>query len=175
MQINVLDIIQTDGMRFHGSFPFTMKEISFQQGSFPVLGADSVEVEMVNLGDKVVELSAQGRVTVGIPCDRCLRETEVEMPYAFVRKLDFKLSDEDRVRDLDQAAYLAGTELDLDRMVYLELLSNWPMKCLCRQDCAGLCIRCGKDLNEGPCGCGTEPADPRMAAILDLFRDDEEV
>ncbi len=24
---------------------------------------------------------------------------------------------------------------------------------LCREDCAGLCLRCGADLNAGPCGC----------------------
>jgi uncharacterized protein len=30
---------------------------------------------------------------------------------------------------------------------------------LCREDCAGLCPRCGADLNAGPCACRT-PAEP---------------
>ena len=30
---------------------------------------------------------------------------------------------------------------------------------LCREDCAGLCPRCGADLNAGPCACHT-PAEP---------------
>ena len=52
-----------------------------------------------------------------------------------------------------------------------ELLMNMPMKILCREDCKGICNRCGANLNEGTCHCEEEPKDPRMAAILDIFRE----
>ena len=46
----------------------------------------------------------------------------VEIPLEFKRKLDMKLTDEERVNDLDESSYLTGMNLDVDRLVYLEVL-----------------------------------------------------
>ena len=46
---------------------------------------------------------------------------------------------------------------------------NMDSRLLCREDCKGLCFRCGKDLNEGPCGCQAE-ADPRLAVLKTLLK-----
>jgi uncharacterized protein len=43
-----------------------------------------------------------------------------------------------------------------------------PMKPLCKEDCAGLCTVCGKDLNQGKCVCTQEETDPRWAELLKL-------
>ncbi len=47
-------------------------------------------------------------MTVGIPCDRCLEEVRSRIPLEFKRKLDMKLTDEERVNDLDESSYLTG-------------------------------------------------------------------
>ena len=86
-----------------------------------------------------------------------------------------KKSDTERVQDLDENDYLTGMDLDVDRLVYLEVLMSWPLKVLCREDCKGICSRCGKNLNKGSCGCAEEPKDPRMAAISDIFSKFKEV
>ena len=86
-----------------------------------------------------------------------------------------KQSDSDRVKNLDENDYLTGMDLDVDRLVYLEVLMSWPLKVLCKDDCKGICSQCGKNLNKGPCGCTEEPKDPRMAAISDIFRKFKEV
>ena len=96
-------------------------------------------------------------------------------PLEIERKLDMKLTDEDRVNDLDESSYLTGMDLDVDQLVYLEVLMSWPLKVLCREDCKGICSQCGKNLNDGPCGCVEEPKDPRMAAISDIFSKFKEV
>ena len=49
------------------------------------------------------------------------------------------------------------------------------MKVLCREDCKGLCPVCGKDLNDGDCGCDRTERDPRFESLRALFNDDEEV
>jgi uncharacterized protein len=49
-------------------------------------------------------------------------------------------------------------------MIREELILAVPEYVLCREECRGLCPRCGKDLNEGPCACRPEP-DPRWAAL----------
>jgi len=39
------------------------------------------------------------------------------------------------------------------------------MKPLCREDCAGLCSRCGYNLNQGPCNCLAQEIDPRWSEV----------
>ena len=48
--------------------------------------------------------------------------------WSIERKLDMKLTDEDRVNDLDESSYLTGMDLDVDQLVYLEVLMSWPLK-----------------------------------------------
>jgi uncharacterized protein len=175
MQIQLFDISSSEGKCVQMSVPFEMDNITFQLGTFPVLSKDPVAITITNTGDKVLELEATGKITVGIPCNRCLEEVSVEIPLQIKRKLDMKLSDEERVDDLDESSYLTGTDLNVDQLVYLEVLMSWPLKVLCKEDCKGICSQCGKNLNNGPCECVDEPKDPRMAAISDIFSKFKEV
>lgn len=175
MQIHLSDISSCEGKCVQVTAPLEMDCITFQMGSFPVLHKEPLELTITNTGKKVLELVGTGGITVSIPCDRCLEAVSVEIPISFKRKLDMKLTEEERVNDLDENAYLTGMDLDVDQLVYLEVLMSWPLKVLCKEDCKGICSRCGKNLNDGPCGCAEEPKDPRMAAISDIFSKFKEV
>ena len=172
MQIHLSDISSSEGMRIQKTAEFGMDTITFQSGSFPVLAKEPIELTITNTGDRNLEIRGTGKI---IPCDRCLEEVSTEIPLEIERKLDMKLTDEDRVNDLDESSYLTGMDLDVDQLVYLEVLMSWPLKVLCREDCKGICSQCGKNLNDGPCGCVEEPKDPRMAAISDIFSKFKEV
>jgi uncharacterized protein len=68
-----------------------------------------------------------------------------------------------------ELGWYRGSEIQLDS-VCLELISlALPVKPLCRDDCAGLCPRCGADRNEAPCGC-TETAPNSPFAVLAALR-----
>jgi uncharacterized protein len=43
--------------------------------------------------------------------------------------------------------------IDFDPEIRDQLILGYPVKPLCRQDCRGLCPKCGKDLNQGSCDC----------------------
>ena len=122
MQIHLSDISSGEGMRIQKTVEFGMDTISFQSGTFPVLAKEPIELTIVNTGDRNLEVTGTGKITVGIPCDRCLEEVSVEIPLEIERKLDMKLTDEDRVNDLDESSYLTGMDLDVDQLVYLELV-----------------------------------------------------
>ena len=175
MQIHLSDISSSEGKCIQKCVPFEMDTITFQLGSFPVLKKEPIELTITNTGNRTLELEAVGSLTVGIPCARCLEETPVEIPLQMKRKLDMKLTDEQRINDSDEISYLTGMDLDVDRLVYLEVLMSWPLKVLCKENCKGICSQCGKNLNDGPCGCVVEPKDPRMAAISDIFSKFKEV
>ena len=86
-----------------------------------------------------------------------------------------KVSDEERQEQMDEDNYIAGYELDVDALIADEIVLQWPMKVLCKEDCKGLCTVCGKNLNTGECGCDRTVLDPRMAAFLDIFEQFKEV
>ena len=56
-----------------------------------------------------------------------------------------------------------------------EILMNWPMQVLCKEDCKGLCPSCGANLNLTTCDCDSTDLDPRMAKIRDVFSKFKEV
>ena len=175
MLISLFELSSVDGKVLQEEVPFESDEISFRLGKFPILKKEPVQLRIENTGDKVLALHCEGQITVSIPCDRCLSEVPTEISFASDGKLDMKLSDEEREEEKNEYTCLTGTDLDVDRLVYLEVLMNWPFKVLCKNDCKGICSRCGKNLNEGPCGCADEPKDPRMAAISDIFSKFKEV
>ena len=45
--------------------------------------------------------------------------------------------------------------IELDPDIREEIILNYPMKPLCKDSCMGLCPKCGGNLNEGGCNCGS--------------------
>ena len=74
--------------------------------------------------------------------------------------------DEDK---LDDYAIIEDGFLDIDEQLLAQLEMEFPIRFLCREDCKGLCQRCGKNLNEGKCGCPEKEIDPRMAPLQKLL------
>ncbi len=99
-------------------------------------------------------------------CDRCTTEfsRKVEFPIdvVLVTELSNEENEDDRVFPLE------GDSADLDDIVRNLFVLNLDSKLLCKEDCKGLCYRCGKNLNEGPCNCQKE-LDPRFAALKQLL------
>lgn len=99
-------------------------------------------------------------------CDRCASEftSDVEFPIDVV--LVTELTNEDSE---DEWVFpLEADAADLEDIVRTVFVLNLDSKLLCKPDCKGLCCRCGKNLNEGPCGCQKE-LDPRFAALRQLL------
>jgi len=67
-----------------------------------------------------------------------------------------------------EIGYYQKSGLVLEEIVREQVLLSIPARTLCRQDCKGLCPRCGQNLNSGTCACETVPADPRWTALSDL-------
>ena len=69
--------------------------------------------------------------------------------------------------DLD-VEFFIGDALDLGHVVAEQIALLIPMKPLCREDCAGICSRCGAKRDENPCDCMTVETDDRWGALLQL-------
>jgi uncharacterized protein len=139
-------------------------------GAHPPLGSARLRVE---LHPERVEVT--GRVAAAVPqlCARCgnayVESIAREFRQDLLRRSLGRVGGEVELhaRDLDGSEFVSD-ELDLRAVLAEELLLALPAKPLCREDCKGLCARCGADLNVEACRCEPE-ADSRFA-ILRSFR-----
>jgi uncharacterized protein len=108
-------------------------------------------------------------------CTRCLEairlpvRAEISTKYIPKAEAD-ELEPEHELHeaDIDTEIY-SGDKIDTTNTVVDQIVLAIPLVCLCKEDCLGLCLECGKNLNLGPCGCSRkETTDPRLSALLAL-------
>ncbi len=111
-------------------------------------------------------------------CARCLTEVKGMHTFSFERHIvpagQFAGLDEDVS---DEYLPVEDGMLDMDEAIGEALVLSLPLRILCREDCAGLCHKCGKNLNAGACDCAEGEIDPRMAplqALLEKMRAEEQ-
>lgn len=100
------------------------------------------------------------------PCDRCGINTVKKHTLHICKSLAPSIEGEES----DSILIVPDMKLDLDEFVYSEVVADVPMKHLCREDCKGICQKCGKNLNSGKCGCPEKEIDPRLSALADLLK-----
>jgi len=136
--------------------------------TYPVTEKQSVSLTLIHLGKKKIQMNAEIQMTLEIPCGRCLEP--VSVPFVISVDQQLELSDTpDQVTEDSDEPYIDGYLLDVDALVRNELFVHIPLRVLCKEDCKGICKRCGTNLNLGTCDCDATELDPRMAAILDIF------
>ncbi|NMO96489.1 YceD family protein [Paenibacillus lemnae] len=138
---------------------------------------DIIEAEPL-LADLTARPSIDGSVHVSgrlqgnlvMQCSRCLNPAadHVDIPFHEVFQ---PVENLENVQDEnDDITYVQGESVDLTDYVKETLLLYLPLAPVCREDCSGLCPKCGRDLNEGSCDCDTEVIDPRLAGLKDFFK-----
>lgn len=175
MLIDLSEILSLEGKTQVVEAPVSMDSFQSKLGDFPVAEKEPLSLTITNAGKKVMKIEAKGRITVNIPCDKCLKDVPTEFDINFEQEIDMQASKEDRIKDLDEINYVTGCSLDVEQLVHNEILIHWPLRVLCKEDCRGICPKCGKDWNEGSCDCDQSSPDPRMAVISDIFSKFKEV
>ena len=111
-------------------------------------------------------------------CARCLAPVSGE----FTLDLEKTVAPRNLLGDLsedrlDDYAIIEDGFLDMDEPLLEQLEMEFPLRFLCKDDCRGLCQKCGQNLNEKECGCVTKEIDPRLAPlqkILDKMKAEEQ-
>ncbi|MFT3744880.1 MAG: DUF177 domain-containing protein [Pyrinomonadaceae bacterium] len=144
-----------------------------------------LEGEFVHVGGKthlggeieLIENKAHLRGTIKasllLGCTRCLEPIERDVEFTFrdifVDANAETTDDETELADeaLDESQVENG-QIDVAEMVREQLLLWLPEQIFCREDCRGLCPKCGGNLNLIDCKCDEEEVDPRWAALKSL-------
>jgi uncharacterized protein len=136
------------------------------------LGEGFLEVQADVVLDKApnqIALHVAVHTAADFSCDRCTvpftapLDARYRMHYIWNGE-DASPYDAAEVQVIPQG----GSVIDITEDVRQTVLIAVPLKLLCRQDCLGLCPHCGKDLNEGPCGCTSEEFDTRWEKLRAL-------
>ena len=174
MLINLSEVFKEAGKVMTVTTPVEMD--GFRAGmNYPLVEKEDAVWNLTNLEPGRAMIQGKVRCTFLAPCDRCLSDVKVELTLTperiVVPSEDLRPEDE----EVDDLSFMEGYELNTETLLYNELMENWPAKILCRDDCKGLCPVCGRNLNEGECGCDRFVPDPRLAGIQDLFKRMKEV
>jgi uncharacterized protein len=97
----------------------------------------SAEVSRIT---NAVSVKLQVSAKLHFSCSRCLEDSETVFDKKF--GLNYPVVKSDRF-------------IDLNPEIREEIIIDYPIKPLCKASCKGLCLKCGKNLNQGGCTCGS--------------------
>lgn len=148
------------------SFSFDEKASDIDLGD-PFFGNFKLDVEIKKFHNQII-LDADIKLNVNFDCDRCnvnfnqVLNTQYQMVYL--------LGKEPVETESINITYLP---LEADKINLKDDLRDFsllavPMKKLCMEECKGLCIKCGKELNKGECGCSRDEIDARWLPLMEL-------
>ena len=113
-----------------------------------------------------MSLSAKAKFSATVVCSRCAEEFKKD----FIVDIEHLLAKSLENDDNDDYIVVENGSLDLATLISEDVIFSLPLRFLCDEECKGLCSKCGKNLNDGPCDCKKD-VDPRMAALLSLLED----
>ncbi|MGN0535253.1 MAG: YceD family protein [Eubacterium sp.] len=165
MKINLTDLFNGSESRQEIDCKVDLSDLEYS-GYHPIKDGVSVKGAVYTRAD-VVHLELKLSFMFNGFCDRCAEETVKEFIVPVEKIVVSELQNEDD----DSYILVENHSLDLDELVNEEVSLSLPGKFLCKEDCKGLCQKCGANLNVKKCDCKSD-VDPRMEALLQLL--DEE-
>ncbi|MBV9183452.1 MAG: DUF177 domain-containing protein [Acidobacteria bacterium] len=120
-----------------------------------------------------IRIRGEFSITVELSCARCLEAIGREVTKKF--DLLYRPQGADGGREElsvtaaeAEVGYYQGGGLLLEDVLREQILLALPLKAICREDCRGLCVHCGRNLNLEQCGCAEPFEDPRWSALKDI-------
>ena len=148
------------------------EKIDFDLGPLPFPeGNEEISVSSLTFSGVAKDVSGFPRLigkvcgTFCAPCGRCLAPVKEE----FAIEIDFSVVTSDTQSE-EETVLAQGQKIDLGSLAVETVLLNLPLRLLCKEDCKGLCPKCGKDLNGGDCECDHKEIDPRLQGLADFFK-----
>jgi DUF177 domain-containing protein len=169
-----LDLTRYRQPTTHFSKVFQPEDVGQEGDAYRIAAPVHVDMDIHKDKDRF-RLEGTVRTELELTCSRCLEPYRIAVDVPFdVRYLPASEATGGEERevaeeDLDTSVY-RDDQINLNEVLREQFYLALPMKPLCRDDCAGLCPRCGTNRNTGTCSCATEFEDPRLAPLRGLKR-----
>ena len=164
MVVDLKHIFVKDNSSLPLKYALDLSHIDYM-GEYPLKKPVEIAGEIINKAS-VVRLEAEISFEFDASSDRCGTRTAKKHTLKVSKSLATSIEGEES----DTIITVPDMKLDLDELIYTETVTNLPMKHLCDENCKGMCPKCGKNLNEGECGCPKKEIDPRLSALADLLK-----
>lgn len=175
MLVNLTDIFSSEQKTVTKEVAYEPDTVDVGGISYDIHSKAPIALTLKNIGKGKVLVTAKTSFEFELGCDRCLKPVkhiiEIDTQQEVISPDYLGEIDE----DAEQTVFMEGYQLNVDDLIYSDIVLNWPMKILCREDCKGICRICGKDLNTGECGCDTFVPSPGLAGIKEIFNANKEV
>ena len=168
MRLDLRTVINVPGSKIPFEFEPQIEDLAM--GSVKEISAPHAFGEVRNEAG-ILTLSGTLEADTVCVCARCLEETAQRFTISVEAGLAEELQDEENDVN-DNVFLLDGGFADLDEIFATAFVLNTEQRFLCSEDCKGLCSKCGKNLNEGPCDCKDE-GDPRLAVLRQLLENED--
>ena len=163
MILDLKRIFATDNSVLEIEHTLDMSDVDFY-GNYPLKNPVKITGSVSNRAS-VVSLNLNIEYIFAADCDRCGVFTQ----HNHTVIVDKLLATAIERQESDTIITVPDMKLDVDEFVYSEVILDLPSKHLCNDTCKGICFKCGKNLNEGECGCNTREVDPRLAKLMELL------
>lgn len=133
----------------------------------PFYGKYKSSVKLNKLHDQlIVDVSSDFKVK--FECDRCGVDYKSKLKSDY--QMVYLMNETPEETESTNVNYLHrdADKIDLTNDVREYALLSVPMKKLCKEDCKGLCSKCGTDLNVAKCNCKDDEVDSRWKPLIDL-------
>ncbi len=162
MKVDLSDIIRINGASKELDFEEEPSEMEPAEGC--LLDGKLSFIGTLTNTNGILQLNGRLKAVYSSECYRCLGAVKKEMNLKINE--NFINSGEDEQSDMYA---FEGKNLDIGKALNDNIILNLPMKQLCSNDCKGLCITCGANLNETQCNCNNHEIDSRMEGLGKYF------
>ena len=162
--VNVADLLRRPGQQRDASLDGVLEGLQVLGSRVPEGSPVHVELHVESLNEAVVVKGTTEAPWVA-ECRRCLRPVGATLTSPILEVYESSPSE-------GETRPLQGGEIDLEPVAREAVLLELPLAPLCRDDCAGLCPRCGADRNEVVCACPDDDTDPRWEGLQGIRFDD---
>ena len=168
----IIDLAEIESSQRPFDFSVPGSDIDLEDVDLRLTGDVRVQGELIK---RAAQLDVKGSISapVELDCTRCLepvsQNLNFEFGVSFVAPENFATDKEREVaaEDLD-IDVLDKDRIDLTEVVREQILLNLPEQVFCKEDCKGLCQKCGANRNLIDCKCDSDETDPRWAALKNL-------
>jgi uncharacterized protein len=154
---------------------FPPEEVAQKDDVYRIVAPVRLEFE-VNKDKDRFRLVGLAVTELELPCSRCLEPFRMPVNATFDIRYhpasEMSLDEEREVEEDDlETSYYRDDQIDLNELLREQFYLELPMKPLCTEDCKGLCVQCGTNLNTGTCDCSAGWNDPRLAPLRQLKKE----
>lgn len=168
MQINLREYKKNKVLKKNEDFSILLQDLKVYDGEdFKFVDDIRVKADVL-ISDDLMRFKFDIHTKFSFNCSRCL--------IKFIKDFDLKCDDEMLLNNLDEDIILDSDQI-LDFKEYIKncVVVSIPQKKLCKDDCLGLCQKCGVDLNDNKCSCEREEFSNAFYKLKEIFADFKEV